>query len=247
MKRRAGIDAKIERAEKHIQDLEIWLCGFGETKPYILGTKPHKVPDLGWTTIYIKDVNEFGASLFVGDCIHNLRSALDHLAWQLVEAGGGVPNKDTSFPISDTSHQYASAIGKGEINKIACKAKEVLSGVQPFKTGDNTLSVLHTLDIFDKHRVLLTAMMAVADYGIHFGANQMLWFNSDRRLPLMRGNEVVNIPTRTIADMKGDFKLAVEITFIEPEVVKGKPVLETLKQMADAVLMIVDRFGPFLI
>ena len=38
-------------------------------------------------------------SLILGDLLHNLRSALDHLAWQLVVDGGGTPSQDTNFPV----------------------------------------------------------------------------------------------------------------------------------------------------
>jgi hypothetical protein len=37
--------------------------------------------------------------LLVGDLAHNARSALDHLAWQVVLHGGGSPDERTGFPI----------------------------------------------------------------------------------------------------------------------------------------------------
>jgi hypothetical protein len=42
---------------------------------------------------------ETDIAALVGDVVHNLRSALDHLAWQLVLFDGGQPNGSTSFPI----------------------------------------------------------------------------------------------------------------------------------------------------
>src|SRR5690606_21763862 len=38
-------------------------------------------------------------SAIVGDVLHNLRSALDQLAWQLVLFDGGTPNQLTTFPV----------------------------------------------------------------------------------------------------------------------------------------------------
>ncbi len=38
------------------------------------------------------------ASIVSGDYVHNLRSALDHLAWQLVKVSGAKPGPWTSFP-----------------------------------------------------------------------------------------------------------------------------------------------------
>ncbi len=208
MNRRTGIDAKIERAEKHIQDLDVWLCGGGETKPYRFGSKPQTIGQQACTTLYIEEVRELNASLFIGDCVHNLRSALDHLAWQLVEAGGGTPNRDTYFPICDCRHKYASAIGKGEIEKMPCGAKKILREVQPFVTGDDTLSIIHDLDRFDKHRLLITAFFAIADYGIDLGANRTIWLLQSAgkllKFPLISGADVVSIPTTIYEKMDND-------------------------------------------
>jgi hypothetical protein len=38
-------------------------------------------------------------SIATGDAIHNLHSALDHLAWALVESNGGTPTDQTEFPL----------------------------------------------------------------------------------------------------------------------------------------------------
>ena len=238
MNRRTGIDAKIERAEKHIQDLDGWRRSGGEVKPYKFGTKQQMIGAFPCTTFYIKEVREHDASLFIGDCVHNLRSALDHLVWQLVEAGGGTPNKDTFFPICDSPHKYASAIGKGEIEKMAGRAKTILREVQPFVTHDDTLSVMHELDRFDKHRLLITAFFA---YGINLGGDRTAW-----KFPLICGGDVISIPTAVYEKMHNEFKLTLEITFAEPQIVAGKPVLESLKYMAELTLMVVDQFGGFL-
>jgi hypothetical protein len=65
---------------------------------------------------------------------HNLRSSLDHLAWQLVEANGGAPSdkpgQQTAFPIRD---------------------------VLPESPTDANLWHLHRLDIIDKHHGPLLA------------------------------------------------------------------------------------------
>ena len=38
-------------------------------------------------------------ALMIGDCVHNLRSALDYLAHELVRANGGTPDDHTQFPV----------------------------------------------------------------------------------------------------------------------------------------------------
>jgi len=45
-------------------------------------------------------------ALIAGDAIHNLRSALDHIAWELVAAGSSEPNHRTQFPVGKTQASY---------------------------------------------------------------------------------------------------------------------------------------------
>ena len=40
-------------------------------------------------------------SIRIGEVLHQLRSALDHLAWQLVLLDGARPSRQTQFPILD--------------------------------------------------------------------------------------------------------------------------------------------------
>lgn len=58
--------------------------------------------------LYVDEVAEVPLtfSAIIGDVLYDLRSALDHLAWQLVIANGGTPNRDTAFPI------YSSPAGR---------------------------------------------------------------------------------------------------------------------------------------
>jgi hypothetical protein len=123
-----GIRLKIERAKKHIRDLDTAIQAFVLNKPYRLEVKPHPIAEIQHTTLYVAEIKPVPQeiSLIVGDAIHNLRSALDHLAWQLVEAGGGTPDRNTYFPICDSAQQYASAMGNREIQKIAPEARNII-------------------------------------------------------------------------------------------------------------------------
>ena len=38
----------------------------------------------------------------LGDIFHDLRTSLDHLAEQIIIAGGGTPNERSGFPVSDS-------------------------------------------------------------------------------------------------------------------------------------------------
>lgn len=47
--------------------------------------------------------------MLVGDYVHNVRSALDHVVWQLVIANRGAPGRHTQFPIALTEKHWRFA------------------------------------------------------------------------------------------------------------------------------------------
>lgn len=84
-----GCEAKLRRAEGHLQTFESEVVRFFEQNPYRI-TYEADLNALSYT-FYIHDLvppdPDWG--LIIGDCIHNLRSALDHLAYQLAILGQG--------------------------------------------------------------------------------------------------------------------------------------------------------------
>jgi hypothetical protein len=108
------------------------------------------VLDPGWLTI-------------IGDCLHNLRSALDHLAWQLVLLDGQKPSFATSFPVRRTKDESRPLL----LPKV-CR-QDILTAieqVQPYSdVGNpadppvlNPLWALHRLNIIDKHRLVVVVV-----------------------------------------------------------------------------------------
>jgi hypothetical protein len=93
---------KINRAKKHLAELTEAINAFESKKPwsYDVVTEPHgsEVCEV-YRYRQSGDIPiEWGA--MVGDCVHNLRSAFDLLAHDLVRKGGGVPDDHTAFPVS---------------------------------------------------------------------------------------------------------------------------------------------------
>lgn len=101
--RLSRIRLKIERAKKHIREFEQRLEAFRLRNPY--GFMREDDPNTG-ERIYKVRVSEEppveDLALIAGDAIHQTRSALDHLAWQLVEANG---RKRSAAP--DVAHALA--------------------------------------------------------------------------------------------------------------------------------------------
>jgi len=92
-----GVQIKLDRAKLHLKCFDdasrvvvkpdaytftVKIGTNGIKHVYITDTGP--IPDPAWGAI-------------IGDCAHNIRTALDHIAYQLVRS----PNKKTQFPILD--------------------------------------------------------------------------------------------------------------------------------------------------
>jgi hypothetical protein len=240
-----GVRLKIERAKRHISDLDVRIRAFCDSEPYTLGI--NQKLQIRHVALYVSDINPIpdDVPLIIGDAVHNLRSALDHLAWQLVESGGGTPDRNTYFPICKSPQHYTSAISKGGMNAIAPGAIQIIAALQPHGTKDDTLWHIHELDRWDKHRLVLTTATALNKWSIIARGQEIGW--PEPAIPLKRGHEIVNVPADTYHRTgHKNFKLGIDIAFGESEVVAGKSVLETLNHMADFVDVVVTQIEPFL-
>ena len=88
-----------------------------------------------------------------GDAIHNLRSALDHLAWQLAHWKGHKPTEHTGFPIGKSLANYKSMRAR-KVAGMCPEAKKAIDDLKPYRGGNQALWRIHYLDIADKHRQL---------------------------------------------------------------------------------------------
>lgn len=98
----------------------------------------------------------------VGDVLHNLRSSLDHLAWMLAKK----PSEGTVFPILDKPGSSKPVYLVGGVKKP--ETLDLINEVQPYQRWETAedawndeLWLLHRLNIIDKHRRLLLAVVAV--------------------------------------------------------------------------------------
>jgi hypothetical protein len=104
--------------------------------------------------------------VILGDCLHNLRSALDHLAWQVTLLDGGTPDGDTQFPIVSKSEVQFEKTADRRIPGLNARHRAMVKSAQPFHDGagasSHPLSVLADLSNIDKHRVVHPAFSMVA-------------------------------------------------------------------------------------
>jgi hypothetical protein len=103
-------------------------------------------------------------SLILGDVLHNLRSALDHIAWTLVTEGRRPPHALTGrqqaavkFPICRTRERFNSAV-KSCLPGVGRAHRALLRAVQPYKGGRRVdyhpFAIVQKYSNEDKHRIL---------------------------------------------------------------------------------------------
>ena len=83
---------KIERADKHIRDVEQWIASYLETATYSVGVDFDR--ERGRPSVYfVKPPRLLAEPLppIIGDAAHNLRSALDYIAFEILRPFGAEP------------------------------------------------------------------------------------------------------------------------------------------------------------
>lgn len=101
--------------------------------------------------------------LTVDESLHHMRTALDHVVWQLVADNGGAQSRQ-AFPVlraaPTTARERAS--WRTSIDGVTTAVEEVIERFQPYNQAapetfeSNTLWVLHQLDIVSKHRSVVS-------------------------------------------------------------------------------------------
>ncbi len=255
-----GIRAKIERAKEHIGNLESRVRTFRETNPYRIGVEVD--PQSGKRRYKVRVVASppIDLGLLAGEAVHQLRSSLDHLAWQLVKANNGTPDPRTFFPIKDAapvSTQDKKAF-QAKIKGMDPGAKAIIERLQPYQSRDLDLWILHRLDNIDKHQVLFLVACDVKQIGVVLTPGTPdpqggFIFIGRRSNPNARGKFMILEDGAELGayvgaqpNMHENFHVAFEIAFGEPEIVEGEPVLPLLHQLVGLVDGIVNLFVPFL-
>lgn len=149
---------KLDRAEQHLMELDGAIGRYleGEAREPVLNPQADGETIVVEIPMLKKPPSE--QSVIIGDILHNLRSVLDHLAWQLVLANGRVPSDTTQFPIYDDRLTRKGNPRTWPIaDEIGAAAFAVVEGFQPYhrpQPSQDSLAIVHRLSNIDKHRHL---------------------------------------------------------------------------------------------
>jgi hypothetical protein len=185
-------------------------------------------------------------SLIIGDCLHNLRSALDNLAFELaLEHTQGPMSKEieeaSAFPIQHLQTKKSNKRFKDMTEGIDPKAKQAIADLQPYNRGakfaSDSLWQLNELSRRDKHRlppvaslVTIRSLTYFVPEGIETAEVNMMVTGFEGRAP------VVNYPAldKTGAKVKDiDFNLifSVGFSYLVPKNLLGRQIPEVLENI----------------
>jgi hypothetical protein len=164
---------KLDRASYHLNSLDTEIRKWSERHTHRY--ESHFDRESGKQSVRIRFPEPVPAvfRLIIGDCLHNLRSALDNLVYELALAYVGfdpLPEdraRRLEFPIFGDR-----AMKEWECrNKIGCihpDAQTIIKGLQPHNRGDDFASdpfwKLHRLNNMDKHRAPPITQVAVSSW-----------------------------------------------------------------------------------
>lgn len=202
-------------------------------------------------------------SLGLGDVVHNFRSTLDHLTYQLAvwNTGGNVCRpKRVQFPIVDDPIHFKSARGDA-LREVHPDHQAIIERFQPYHQIAEGLSIgppfhsfaiLRDLDNADKHRPLHPAMVPPTSLSAYrgealvifvLGVQQTPEWNA-KTTPITLGSELIRA-TLPAGAMIPEMEAAGAIS---PDIVlpEGWPVHHVLDRIAALIIKVIGEFQPLL-
>jgi hypothetical protein len=235
------IRVKVERAKKHLRDLAAFILALEHTEVIITNVDfsvPHhpitglqaapgrmRVPTLPIDVVSI-----------AGDVVHNLRTALDHLAQHLAMVGcPSLSNKElrqVEFPIAETLAKYEADKAR-KVKGMRPETVEAIDRLKPYKGGNDALWRIHELDNIDKHRALFTMapdFLFISDW---FAGTYLLKTDNP---------DFSGVESKVEQDIQAEIKEAIS----KPQISQGGALLPSLHQLVDFVDNLIPSFEPLL-
>ncbi|MCG8650025.1 MAG: hypothetical protein MI861_09335 [Pirellulales bacterium] len=243
-----GAKLKVSRAYHQILEFQDLMQAFFDNNPHRI--EVHKNPEnhsFRLSAVFDEPIPDASAAI-VGDAIHNMRCALDHLAHEIVERSpGGEIDRFTGFPIYETEADFNGGIDN-KLRGITRKARDVVVATKPYKTGNNEpgnflLWAISQLDNRDKHKLIIPVISIIA-------VDEMRAWN-DQGVSMRFGNVRLGGDGRinivTLVGIPGmQFEINGDVTFVvkfgDTGILDDFSVPETLRDMADGVIQIIRAF-----
>lgn len=159
-----SVDLKVWRAETHLKALQRQAAAIEEAglPRFRMEVEGEGLKHAFYPVGLVAVPDSFLVTL--GDCIHNLRTVLDHVACNLVRISGSEPDQ-IYFPVLHSPFRTNRCTGALEPSlqlPVSAEIRDWLDSVQPYQRTETgrRLGILHDLDIVDKHRGMIVSAFA---------------------------------------------------------------------------------------
>jgi hypothetical protein len=250
-----GPKLKVERAKRHIHELQSAIHAFFQSGPYnLLREEDSQTREYVYRVAFNKPI-PIQISAIIGDVVHNLRCVLDYLVCDCIRANKGVPDGGSGLIIKGKAKRFKPG-GVPKIEGVNARAEGFFLRLKGRKGLNGALYTLHRFDIIDKHNAIVIVASAIVQISAEVGM-PMLFRNADGKMslggggpgsqPFMVGGGVpanfrrifplkdkVEI-YRGPAGLNENLQITPQIAFGQGQVAEGEPVLETLVQLTDFI------------
>ena len=243
-----GIRTKLGRSRNLLET-------FNEQAGLFLGRDPYEVvADFDSEkrtyayTIKVREKPLPQIGILVGEILYQIRSSLDHLAWQLAILRHDPPPDRTEFPICDSAKSYKGSCGK--IGGLPLAAQTIVDGLQPYvrkpaAPHDDPLWILHRLTNDDKHRVPHLVGGAPGGYEIERRGRDLFIGVTvgpfDEETPFAEAR--ILDPAET--DVEVEPRFTFELAFPAESAAKGRFITPELIVLGQEVEMVIREFRHF--
>jgi hypothetical protein len=236
-----GARLKIERAKKHVRDLNALLVSEA-VQGHFHAIWVESDLDTGCDSLKFELSQAVPEEFMciVGDALHNLRTALEFIANDIEFSSTGQRTKYTKFPVCDTRDKLPAAINSGFKHAPEKVVNFIVDVVQPYEGGGGeSIWALHALDIEDKHRLLIPYLQWQWIRNIRYKdeSGEVFvvpeWAATEEHMPdFATGKKKVEVTDRGYA--------TVSVVFAHGLPLGGRHIYQTLSQLASVVIRTVD-------
>nr|WHW29397.1 hypothetical protein [uncultured bacterium] len=251
-----GPNLKIQRAYRHIDEITSRSAPL-DTSLYDIVLRDtytstiYSEADSVSVTFLPKEPISESFALIIGDTVHNLRSALDHLATEIVRCAN-VSDAFVHFPFAKKRDDIVTSTGFRSIQEALPNTdikSFFLDDIQPYEGGNgDDLWAMNKLNNIDKHNFILPAISVTEICGI----NLCIGSNTMTNLAVAgNANGPINILTfdKAVRDVtiSKDFKTSVDIFFGQGGFFGDEPIIPTLLNLTERVAKTVNAVEALLI
>jgi hypothetical protein len=243
-----GIACKLKRADENILNLRDEIDRFFKECKYPVIPNPNEEEWQDAVNYHRDLMIPLRFSVLAGETIHHLRSCLDHVVWYFATEEMRKRPRHVFFPIVDSNPPTEEELSRLEtqIKGIPdARVRQRIIDFQPFHKGsdaqDDPLSIVHHMDIFDKHRELAIVNNSI-NIRLVAPANVI-----DAAVGHTQGEPVL---PRELAEVgraiKKNHQVSTSVAFAKFGKRKTQPVVPSLVQLINAIVKVVEIFETYI-